>query len=77
MTTAVGGLPEMVRDGETGLLVPPGDAAALAAAICRVFEEDLGDRLRAGVARVQREYSWEALVAAFEALVAGLGVEAA
>ena len=31
--TSIGGTPEMVADGETGLLVPPGDAAALAAAI--------------------------------------------
>jgi glycosyltransferase involved in cell wall biosynthesis len=33
IVSAVGGLPEIVADGETGLLVPPGDADALAAAI--------------------------------------------
>jgi glycosyltransferase involved in cell wall biosynthesis len=31
--TAHGGLPEIVRDGETGILVPPGDHRALAAAL--------------------------------------------
>lgn len=40
IATNVGGMPEAVRDGETGMLVPPGDPAALAAAIERL----LGDR---------------------------------
>ncbi|PTL56482.1 glycosyltransferase [Paraconexibacter algicola] len=33
VASAHGGLPEMLRDGETGVLVPPGDPAALAAAL--------------------------------------------
>src|SRR5882724_9065272 len=41
--TAVGGTPELVRDGETGRLVPPADAPALAAAILDL----LGDPERA------------------------------
>jgi glycosyltransferase involved in cell wall biosynthesis len=39
VATAVGGVPELVRDGENGLLVPPGDAGALAEAIRRVVAE--------------------------------------
>lgn len=39
VATRVGGLPEVVRDGETGFLVPPADAAALAGAVCRVIED--------------------------------------
>ncbi len=35
----VGGIPELVEDGRTGLLVPPGDAAALAAAMRRLIED--------------------------------------
>lgn len=39
VATAVGGIPEAVRDGETGLLVPVGDAGALAEAVCTLLED--------------------------------------
>jgi glycosyltransferase involved in cell wall biosynthesis len=39
IATAVGGVPEVIRDGENGLLVPPNDVAALAVAIRRFFED--------------------------------------
>jgi glycogen(starch) synthase len=39
IATAVGGVPEVVRNGENGLLVPPNDVAAFAAAIRRFFED--------------------------------------
>jgi glycosyltransferase involved in cell wall biosynthesis len=45
-----GGLPEILRDGETGLLVPPGDAVALAAAIAGADRERLGAAAAADVA---------------------------
>ena len=51
IATAVGGVPEVVRDEENGLLVPPNDADALAAAIRRFFaDEQLRARLRARAA---------------------------
>ena len=37
VATRVAGIPEVVEDGRTGLLVPPGDAAALGAALARLF----------------------------------------
>ncbi len=40
IATAVGGVPEVVRDGVNGLLVRPGDSEALAAAISRFFADD-------------------------------------
>jgi glycosyltransferase involved in cell wall biosynthesis len=51
IATAVGGVAEVVRDGENGLLVPPGDVDALAAAIDRlVHENGLRERLAAEAA---------------------------
>jgi glycosyltransferase involved in cell wall biosynthesis len=48
IATAVGGVAEVVTDGENGLLVPADDGAALAAAIRRYLDEPgLADRLRA------------------------------
>jgi glycogen synthase len=47
----VGGVPELVRDGENGLLVPPGDVGELVGAIRRMIGEPaLRERLAAGAA---------------------------
>lgn len=47
--TSSGGIPEFVEDGISGLLVPPGDAGALTAALARVLTDDgLRTRVRAG-----------------------------
>lgn len=67
VTTRVGGVPEIVRDGETGLLVPPRDAGALAAALERVRG---GERFPEEVVRsAARRFSYAALVDALEAIV--------
>ncbi|PLX44846.1 MAG: glycosyl transferase, partial [Hyphomicrobiales bacterium] len=62
--TAVGGVPELVSDGKTGLLTPPGDEKALAAALMRLLED--GDLRRAmgeaGRRRALDEFSIEAMV---------------
>jgi len=56
VAAAHGGLVEIVRDGETGLLVPPGDAAALARALRRLAgNTDLRARLGEAAARDARE----------------------
>jgi glycosyltransferase involved in cell wall biosynthesis len=39
VATAVGGTPELVRDGATGILVPPGDSAALTEAVVRAIQD--------------------------------------
>jgi D-inositol-3-phosphate glycosyltransferase len=63
--TRVGGLPEVVRDGETGYLVPPGDAAALAERISALLEDSAG-RVRmgaAGRAWTLEMFTWDRVIA--------------
>jgi glycosyltransferase involved in cell wall biosynthesis len=68
VASAVGGLGEAVVDGRTGLLVPPGDAPALAVALERVLRDaDLRQRLGAeGPRRVAEGFLPEQMVAAYE-----------
>ena len=60
VATAVGGLVDAVEDGVTGLLVPPGDAAALRSAVERLLgDADLRARLGAAAReKAQRELSY-------------------
>ena len=61
VATTGGALPEVIgRDGETGLLVPPGDPSALAAALRRALDEPvLRERIgAAGRARVLERFTW-------------------
>jgi glycosyltransferase involved in cell wall biosynthesis len=64
VASAVGGLLDLVDNGETGLLVPPGDPAALRAAIDRLLaDRELRTRLgRAARARVAELCSWDTVV---------------
>ena len=60
-----GGIPEAIREGETGLLVDPDDPAAVAAAVATVLEDDaLRRRLgAAGRAAVEGYYNWDRVTA--------------
>jgi glycosyltransferase involved in cell wall biosynthesis len=63
-----GGVAEVVRDGVNGLLVAPGDTAALAEAVRRYFDEDaLRERLRAAAADSVAEYAPERVFGDLEA----------
>ena len=71
ISTNIGGIPEMVVENETGFLVQPGDAAALAGAIEKLINDrPLAQRLgQAGYSRAQRLFSIEKNVRELCALI--------
>jgi alpha-maltose-1-phosphate synthase len=74
VASRVGGIPEVVADGETGLLVPPDDPAALAEAINALVRDparaaSLGRR---GLERAVAEFSWASVAAQTASLYARL-----
>lgn len=68
--SAVGGITYTVRDGETGLLVPPRDPAALAGALRFLLEhEDRRDQMgRAARQRVEQDFTWPVVARRVSAL---------
>ncbi len=64
VATPVGGTPELVVDGETGLLVPAGDVDALADALRRLLDDpELAARMgEAGRRRVEERFTAERMV---------------
>lgn len=70
VASAVGPIPEIVVDGVTGLLAPPGDPAALAEAVTRLLRDpELAAAFgRAGRARAERELRLDTMVERTEAL---------
>ena len=70
IATPIGAIPDAVRDGEEGIIVPPRDAAALAAALKRLLEDPalrqrMGER---GRRRVEEVYSRDVVVGQLETL---------
>jgi glycosyltransferase involved in cell wall biosynthesis len=71
VATAVGGTPEIVVEGETGLLVPPRDPVAMADAMLRLLESPpLAEAFgRAGRARVEAHFGERLMLRRVEALL--------
>ena len=62
ITTAVGGLPDVVDHGQTGLLVPPEDPAALAEAIIQFFDHQLRPQFVDNICTQQARFSWQTYI---------------
>lgn len=70
VSTDAGGIGHLVRDGEDGLVVPRGDANALAAAVRRLLhEESLANRLGAEARRKVAAFDWSEVVPRWDALL--------
>ncbi len=74
VATRVGGMQDVVVDGETGLLVPPDDSAALAIALQTLLtDSDLRTRMgKAGRERAVNVFDWEAIATHLFSLYNGL-----
>lgn len=74
VATSVGGTPEVIEDGQTGWLVPPGDATALAERITRLLADDLirARFSRQGRANVEDRFSFTAQSQLYKDLFAKL-----
>jgi glycosyltransferase involved in cell wall biosynthesis len=72
VASAVNGTPELIRDGDTGLLVPPNDSAALAAALRRVLAapEEAARLAARGRELVERDNPWPVVTRRYLALCA-------
>jgi glycosyltransferase involved in cell wall biosynthesis len=75
IASSVGGIPDVVEEGVTGMLVPPGDPRALALAIDNYFSEGRAAVLREGAADYRHRYSWGNIVKIIEAMILDHGTE--
>jgi glycosyltransferase involved in cell wall biosynthesis len=70
VSTRVGGIPEVVEDGESGVLVPQGDVAALTTALQALIHDPSRRRAlgRAAQAHARERFSAAVIVPRYEAL---------
>ncbi len=73
VASRTGGIPDLVADGETGLLVPPGDPVSLALALDRVLSgRESAARMRTNARLRSESYSWDALAQRVRAAYDGI-----
>jgi glycosyltransferase involved in cell wall biosynthesis len=70
IATNVGGIPEVIKDGETGILVPPKDPEAFSSAIIKLYNNpELSRRMgQAGYSRARNLFDIKTTVREFEDL---------
>jgi glycosyltransferase involved in cell wall biosynthesis len=74
IVTDVGGLPEAVRPGETGFVVPPRDPESLAKALVDFFRDDMAARFAPQLRTEAHRFSWDAMLQAVHRIAADLGL---
>ena len=73
IASKIGGIPDIVKDGETGLLVLPRDSKALADAVIYLFEnEDIREQMGKNGRKKVEDYSWETIAEETEKVYEGL-----
>jgi glycosyltransferase involved in cell wall biosynthesis len=76
VASSAGPIPEVVRDGEDGILVPPGNPEAIAAAVCRLLDDEplrkrLGDAaIQSAFSRFQPQKSADELTRIYQSVLA-------
>jgi len=74
IATSAGGMAEAIVDGQTGLIVPPADSAALSEAILRYFQAGLAEPFARNIRESKESSSWMPLVHLIEELYAEIAL---
>ena len=68
ITTRVGGLPDVVIDGETGILIDPENPEEIARAVKKYYDENEKDAFAVKIKELNEVYSWDKMVTVIESL---------
>ncbi|MCM1415865.1 MAG: glycosyltransferase family 4 protein [bacterium] len=71
IVTDVGGLPDVVEDGETGYIVEPESPEAIAEAAVRFFREDQAENMQENIKKEAYRFSWERMAEVVERFLLG------
>ncbi len=74
VTTNVGGIPYLLKNEEDGLLVPPNDPKAMAAAVARILNEPgLAEKLSHNARKKAESFDWSTILPKWESLLTSVG----